>query len=84
MWPGYSFIQDKPDAGSATAYNPSFPLLYQKYIQEDKLAYEKCCIKANSTKHCDKYYELRPIGDCIPEQPFRFGESRSFSLNTFC
>ncbi|KAK7092802.1 hypothetical protein V1264_008492 [Littorina saxatilis] len=67
----YLLVQDKPDAATLTAYNPFFPETYRHYVQEDKMAYDDCCLKSNSLL-CDKFYELRPVGDCESDPPFVF------------
>ncbi|KAK7478693.1 hypothetical protein BaRGS_00030078, partial [Batillaria attramentaria] len=63
---------DAPNAGSALAFNPSYPSYAVNYTREDEEAYSTCCLKSSSSESCDKYYELRPIGQCGPSLPFRF------------
>ncbi|KAK7476342.1 hypothetical protein BaRGS_00032401 [Batillaria attramentaria] len=65
-------IMDPPYAGSAVAYNPAYYDQRQQYQREDRQGHEMCCLKSSHPHYCQLYYQLRPVGECRPNNPFRF------------
>ena len=69
------YLTDAPHAGSATAFNPAFWSLRADYQREDRRAHDVCCYDTtNPDYYCNKYYELRPVGECSTRIPFSFCE----------
>ncbi|KAK7446068.1 hypothetical protein BaRGS_00040292, partial [Batillaria attramentaria] len=69
----WSLITDPPNAGHATAFNPSFRSLVADYNREDKEAHYACCVKSTKDKLCKNFYDLRPLQtSCSYNLPLRF------------